>query len=169
MLMTQPRAPTARIASGAPGEADPCWSDTFVLRLRATPAACPVARRHLAWLLAEWGLARLTDTAELMAAELLANAVTAARDEELAPDGQPLVVFRVSRAAAGLVLEVWDPSPEPPVARQAGAMDESGRGLQLVQALTTAWGFYRPPTGGKVVWCQLALDDEPPAAWSLLG
>jgi anti-sigma regulatory factor (Ser/Thr protein kinase) len=35
---------------------------------------------------------------------------------------------------------------------------EAGRGLLLVERLARAWGVYRPPEGGKVVWCVLALE-----------
>jgi hypothetical protein len=34
---------------------------------------------------------------------------------------------------------------------------EGGRGLLLVSALSTRWAYYRPSTGGKVVWCSLLL------------
>jgi hypothetical protein len=71
------------------------------------------------------------------ASELLSNAVTAVRVDSAGPGR---VQFRVCRAAASLIIEVWDPRPEPPVARRAGWMDESGRGLHLVEALSTACG-----------------------------
>ncbi|HUZ37941.1 MAG TPA: hypothetical protein VMV17_16590 [Streptosporangiaceae bacterium] len=50
---------------------------------------------------------------------------------------------------------------QPPVRAEAGPDGESGRGLVLVQALSTRWGYYypeRPPRGrargpvGKIVW-----------------
>ena len=71
---------------------------------------------------------------------------------------------RGHRAAAGLgpreraVILVWDPSPQPPVPADSGQEAENGRGLLLVQALSTQWGWYFPtgisPGGrdGKVVW-----------------
>jgi len=156
MLMTEPMAATARPATSPPGEAAARWAGSCSLQFAAQPAACPAARGQLAGLLAQWDLPELADTAPLLASELLANAVAAA---QAGPGGSRLIQFCVGRAAASLIIEVWDPSPEPPVARQAGSMDEGGRGLHLVEVLSTAWGFYRPPWGGKVVWCQIALND----------
>ena len=37
---------------------------------------------------------------------------------------------------------------------------EAGRGLLLVERLSRAWGVYRPPEGGKVVWCVLSLEAD---------
>jgi hypothetical protein len=170
MLMTEPMAPAERTGATGPGEwsvgeQGPRWADSCSLWFAAQPSACPVARRHLAWMLGEWELGGLIRTAELLASEVLANAVTAAREDVAGPDEPGLIQFRMGRAAASLILEVWDPSAEPPVARRSDPMDEGGRGLQLVTALSTAWGFYRPRSGGKVVWCQIALDDEEARAW----
>jgi hypothetical protein len=170
MLMTEPMAPAERTRNTGPGEwsvgeQGPRWADSCSLWFAAQPSACPLARRYLAWMLGEWELGGLISTAGLLASELLANAVTAAR-EDMAGPGQPVQIqFRVGRAAASLMLEVWDPSPEPPEARRADQMDEGGRGLHLLAALSTAWGFYRPRPGGKVVWCQIALDDAEARAW----
>lgn len=156
MLMTQPMPAAARPTTPPPGEALASWADSCSLQFAAQPAACPAARGQLACMLAGWGLPELADTAQLLASELLANAVAAA---QAGPGAPQLIQFCVGRAAASLIIEVWDPSPEPPVARQAASMDEGGRGLHLVEVLSTAWGFYRPPWGGKVVWCQIALGD----------
>lgn len=154
MLMTQPTAPAARSAT-AHRDGSARWADCCSLQFAAQPAAGPAARSHLACLLGEWGLCDLADTAQLLASELLANAVTAAQDA----GGPQLIQFCVGRGAASLIIEVGDPSPEPPAARRAESMDEGGRGLHLVEVLSTAWGFYRLPSGGKVVWCQIALND----------
>jgi anti-sigma regulatory factor (Ser/Thr protein kinase) len=154
-LMTQPMAPPS-LTTTAPQESGPWWTRSCTLRFSAQPAACPAARRHLAWILGEWRLAGLTDTAQLLACELLSNAVSASADCVAGPGP---IQFRVGRDGASLTIEVGDPSPEPPVARRAGSLDEGGRGLHLVEALSTAWGFCRPPSGGKVVWCQIALCD----------
>jgi hypothetical protein len=37
---------------------------------------------------------------------------------------------------------------------------ESGRGLELVRALSDRWGCCIPVAGGKVVWAQFALGDS---------
>jgi hypothetical protein len=43
-------------------------------------------------------------------------------------------------------------APEP---RHASSTREGGRGLYLVDALTSAWGMEPRPDGGKVVWAEL--------------
>jgi hypothetical protein len=34
---------------------------------------------------------------------------------------------------------------------------ESGRGLFIVGEISKEWDYYLLPTGGKVVWCTIAL------------
>lgn len=51
------------------------------------------------------------------------------------------------------VVLVWDASPLPPVLMGASEDAETGRGLLLVEALSTRKGWHFPPgLGGKVVW-----------------
>jgi hypothetical protein len=58
-----------------------------------------------------------------------------------------------------VVVLVWDASPLPPVLVDASEDAETGRGLLLVQALSTRWGWHFPPgLGGKVVWAQTVLE-----------
>ncbi len=132
------------------------------LEIPARPEAVFHARKHVRSVLGEWGLEALLDTAELVASELVTNAVKAtagsgapARGE--VPGGAPGHIWiDVHRAADLVVLEVWDADRTPPVPRTAAPDDEGGRGLHLVDALARNWGYRRPVTGGKVVWCTLA-------------
>jgi hypothetical protein len=70
-----------------------------------------------------------------------------------------LVQLRIS--AGYLVAEVRDPSDARPQLAAPGIDDEGGRGLQLVEALATEWGWYPVTTGaavaGKVVWASWLL------------
>ncbi|MCX4750564.1 ATP-binding protein [Kitasatospora sp. NBC_01287] len=91
---------------------------------------------------------QLTDTArdnaELILTELVANAVAASIGTD--------VILLVVRVTAGqLLIEVFDESPAMPRPRSADDCAEDGRGLQLVDALSTTWGWH-PSPGGKVVW-----------------
>ncbi len=55
-----------------------------------------------------------------------------------------------------VVILVWDASLLPPVPRDVGDDAENGRGLLLVEALSTRWNWYIPRhLGGKVVWAQI--------------
>jgi anti-sigma regulatory factor (Ser/Thr protein kinase) len=125
-----------------------------------------VSRRYLRQLLRAWQLAAVTDTAQLMASELVANAVTAARApeggvlvDERQPRSQP-IELGVRRTKDSVIIEVTDPNPEPPVLQQAGAMDEGGRGLSIIEILGSSWGYHRSAGGGKVVWCEIAVADR---------
>jgi len=127
------------------------------LELAALPSAVPCARLHTKQVLWEWGLGAHAETAELVVSELITNAIRAAG---VGP-GVPVVQLRLTRHQEQVLVEVWDASPQPPVRAEAGPDGESGRGLVLVQALSTRWGYYypeRPPRGrargpvGKIVW-----------------
>ena len=75
--------------------------------------------------------------------------------------------LRLSASKPRLLIEVWDGNGQPPVPRPLenglpALGDESGRGLFLVDMLSTHWNWYptRRP-GGKVVWCELDTGDPP--------
>lgn len=93
----------------------------------------------------------LIDTAVLLATELLGNALRHA-----APGGRPLVVrLDMHWNGRGLTLAVSDPDPRVPAARTAAPDAESGRGLELLEALAARWGT-RPTATGKTVWCVIS-------------
>ena len=60
------------------------------------------------------------------------------------------------RTAPAWLLRLGDSNPEPPIPTQAELDAESGRGLMLVEALSTGWGW-QPATEwhGKVVWMEI--------------
>jgi hypothetical protein len=64
-----------------------------------------------------------------------------------------------AHAVGEVVIAVWDAVAEPPVPREAGPEDVSGRGLALMEALCARWDFYLPsaPPGGKVT--RAVIDD----------
>jgi hypothetical protein len=35
---------------------------------------------------------------------------------------------------------------------------ETGRGLEIVALLSDRWGYYRPDSGGKIVWATIDLN-----------
>jgi anti-sigma regulatory factor (Ser/Thr protein kinase) len=125
------------------------WPLHSFLELGALPGAVPCARLHARQVAWEWGLAGLGDDTELLVAELLTNAVTAARTmEPIAP-----VRLWLLSDTTQIVILVWDASPEPPVRAQIDDDAERGRGLLLVEAVSRQWGWYAPQdSAGKVVW-----------------
>ncbi|MCW2936183.1 MAG: putative sensor protein, partial [Actinomycetia bacterium] len=75
---------------------------------------------------------------------------------------QPSREFRVQlrRGGESVWVEVFDPDLRLPRIRTAGATDEGGRGLYLVEQLATRWGS-RPTPEGKAVWFEVPLDGKP--------
>jgi anti-anti-sigma factor len=128
----------------------PYLRDEFALA--PTPTAPAAARDHVHDLLDYWRPAlsgqEAIDRAELLADELVTNAVVHART--------PLRLLLELRGDL-LHISVQDQSPRllrlVPVDLEA----EGGRGLQMVEDLATGWGVWSRPDGGKVVWCVLRL------------
>ena len=124
-------------------------------------AACPLgtgaqsgrtARRFTRNTLKEWGLAALADDAEIIVGEFVANAM--AHAARCVTSGQP-IGLRLLRRTGEVMCAVLDPSASAPVLRMPDRTAESGRGLQMVDALSDVWGW-SPVTGrGKAVWAIL--------------
>ena len=53
-----------------------------------------------------------------------------------------------------LLMLIWDASPLPPVRMSTSDDTENGRGLLLVDTLSTRWSFFAHQQG-KVVWALL--------------
>jgi anti-sigma regulatory factor (Ser/Thr protein kinase) len=146
------------------------WDHVSVQQFDAVPTSVGDARRHAADRLRTWGLDDLVDTATLLVSELATNAVQASRPARGqtahgphggAADQQERVALRLTCTDTNLVVEMWDGSDRKPVRTSQDLAAESGRGLLLVETLSCDWGYYRPRTGGKVVWCALTLARSP--------
>ena len=151
----------------------------------ALPCSARKARVVTTRVLTAWQLFELVAPAELLVSELITNAVKHAGglvelptniDQSAADLGipphdfppefhtqvrnTPLVLLSLS-LFDGLRVEVWDKSSAPPVRRVSGHEDVSGRGLELVEALSKEWGWDLCRTGGKIVWCAIGSVDDP--------
>ena len=116
--------------------------------LPADPGVVGVARDAVAGHLGAWGVARsIVDDLVLVTSELVTNAVL---------HGSPPIELRLQRTQREIVVEVKDDSVAPPRRRRAGADDEGGRGLSIVEAMTDRWGS-RSVADGKVVWATMSL------------
>lgn len=104
------------------------------------------ARRFLFRTLTAWGVLGLYPDAVIVVSELVTNAITHAP----AP-GE----LRLSLLPDVLRISVTDSGTGAPEPRQASATREGGRGLYLVDALTSAWGMEPIPDDGKIVWAEL--------------
>jgi anti-sigma regulatory factor (Ser/Thr protein kinase) len=111
----------------------------------AEPANVSAARRFVADTLAAWDADAFEWAAITATSELTTNAVLHARTG-----------FTLSLRLADdlLRLAVTDQSVRLPRQRDHGARATTGRGLDLVYALSAAYGV--EPTGaGKTVWCEV--------------
>jgi anti-sigma regulatory factor (Ser/Thr protein kinase) len=126
------------------------------LRLAPTATAPAAARLYVRDVLQYWRLALpgqdVIDRAELLADELVTNAVVHARTS---------LRLRLELRGDLLHLGVHDASPRRLRLVPGDPESETGRGLRLVEQLTTAWGVHRGRDGGKAVWCTLRLWRQP--------
>lgn len=63
-------------------------------------------------------------------------------------------IIRLTETGAEVVLEVADTCADLPTPRHPQPDELAGRGLAIVEELTTAWGC-RAVAGGKIVWATL--------------
>jgi anti-sigma regulatory factor (Ser/Thr protein kinase) len=122
--------------------------------LDAVPKSAAAARRYARDTLARWGMTELADDVQAIATELVSNAIAATGKA----GAEHPVMLTLHDRPPELRIHVWDHGPGEPAHRTAGAGEESGRGLAIVNTLTgRQWGWYpTPASGGKVVWAALA-------------
>lgn len=87
--------------------------------------------------------AEVLEEAKLLVSELVANAVN---------HGSPPITMKVEcDGTRGLKVSICDGSSLPVEPRAADPLDESGRGLMLVDLMSSEWGVEEAPHG-KSVW-----------------
>ncbi|MGW1843292.1 ATP-binding protein [Streptomyces sp. NPDC001966] len=135
----------------------PPW--TYTLQLPQDPRAPGVARATLRNVLRVHGMRELTETAELLASELVTNAY-------LYSSGPYSLRLR-DAGRSRVRMSVWDTDPHIPAPFRWGApapeeLAERGRGLYLVTLYAECWGAYPmrggglPGQGGKLLWVECA-------------
>jgi hypothetical protein len=101
----------------------------------------------------EWQQTRLADTAELIVSELVTNAIATTQ----AIGSTCPVWLQLTSDSSRILIMVGDSSPHPPRRIDPDGDTEDGRGLLLVDTLSSNWGWYA--TGqhrtAKVVWAEL--------------
>ncbi|WP_406172757.1 ATP-binding protein [Streptomyces sp. NBC_00996] len=126
----------------------------YSLYIPNDPRAVTVCRRTLRLILTMHGLIGLVDVAELLASELVSNAVRHTKGP---------AALRIRWSAAVLRIGAWDADPDPEPPEPPGNLEqleeaEEGRGLALVRACSDLWGWQplsRFGNRGKYVWCDL--------------
>ncbi|MFI8100674.1 SpoIIE family protein phosphatase [Streptomyces sp. NPDC086023] len=115
------------------------------------PEALISARHMIGAAVRTWGAGERTDEIELVADELIVNAL-------MHTEGPAIVTLRVlTGPERRLRVEVEDRSSALPRRREAGESGVSGRGLMLVDRLADVWGV-ESRGSGKCVWCEFIMD-----------
>ncbi|MFI1068907.1 SpoIIE family protein phosphatase [Streptomyces puniciscabiei] len=115
------------------------------------PEALTQARHLIRSAVRSWGYRDRADEIELVADELITNAL-------MHTEGSSIVTLRaLDGGHRTLRIEVEDSSSALPRRREAGEDGVSGRGLLLVEMLADGWGV-EARGGGKAVWCEFRRD-----------
>jgi anti-sigma regulatory factor (Ser/Thr protein kinase) len=123
-------------------------------KLKATPGNARVVRELIDITLIDWSLNSLADSAKLIVSELFTNAVKHGTPGE---DVWLLLTYE----GEGLVIGVWDSSQQMPKRGRRDQLEESGRGLYLVESIADAYGAYRVrEPQGKIVWARLGASEN---------
>ncbi|TDC77505.1 ATP-binding protein [Streptomyces hainanensis] len=157
MLVTPPQLPFTPEAAVLPIARADRSGNYAVASLPARPDSGTAARAMVRQALEDWGLYRSVADVELVVAELVANAVTHGTRGRSAGT---TVVVEARRRGRSLRVAVTDDRPDvAPVMRAAGVEEESGRGLRLVDDVSSAWGW-EPVSRGrcKQVWAEFEFD-----------
>lgn len=117
-------------------------------QLPAEPESVARARAFVLEACEGWGLSATSETAVLLVSEMATNAVRYART--------PVTVW-LARWPDRVVLSVQDGSTSPPSLGRPDELDESGRGMFLVDSLADRWGEREIPEG-KMVWAEIGTD-----------
>lgn len=124
---------------------------------QADPEGLSDARTIVRQALTDWNMAELADDAELVTGELLVNVL-------LHTEGGAVLTLEVlPEPVRRIRLSVQDRSSAWPRRRTPGETATSGRGLLLLDAITTRWGI-EPRGEGKAVWCEIGPAAAPTTA-----
>jgi len=125
------------------------WPLVSSLELAPLEGAPACGRGHVRNVLTDWGFGHLADDSELLASELLTNALKAS-----AQASEPIRLSLLADSEQ-LIIEVWDHNPAIPQPRHPDYEDESGRGYMVIQAIANRWGCQRVSATLKVVWAEM--------------
>ncbi len=150
------------VAGGGRPSEPPGWDPVVGLPRIATRALAAdagsvrAARDFTAATLRRWGTAERGQDIAIVVSELLTNALRHALPGACcARAGRPIRLGLLQRGP-WLLCAVADPSRAIPVPRTPGSLAETGRGLQMILALSDRWGYTAPGDAGKIVWAMVA-------------
>ena len=106
-------------------------------------SSASIARDEVRQALRGWASEQVDD-AVLLVTELVSNAVI---------HGRPGLELAIESTGDGIRVSVTDSGVEMP--RRLPVWAGTHRGLEIVELLSSAWGYDPLPTGGKTVWFEL--------------
>ncbi|MER6032098.1 ATP-binding protein [Streptomyces sp. NPDC001851] len=131
-------------------------------RIPAATDCCYVARQFTRQTLRRWQLSSsLCDDTVQVASELVANAVRHGRSRSMRSSSPHAAVWlALTLRPRTLLCVVRDPSKRRPRLTAPELMAERHRGLPIVDALSTTWGWTDDlKATGKSVWARLSLPE----------
>ena len=121
--------------------------DSLVLTVRPSPAMVGESRRAVTRFCHDLGLVEIVDDLSLLVSELMTNAYRHAR--------QRITLHAIYDGDGVTVAVTDDNAGDHPVRVEAqDASSETGRGLQIVDALAGSWGI-TSRADGKSIWFRL--------------
>ncbi len=126
-----------------------------------SPQAAREFTRETLW---RWDMCAAFQDAAMVVSELVTNALCHGAGLAAGEAVRGRVEFSLWHRASHLVCAVTDPSAEPPTLRTPDPSAEAGRGLYVVQALATTWGWTMLGFHRKVVWAALRIPQLCPAS-----
>jgi anti-sigma regulatory factor (Ser/Thr protein kinase) len=125
--------------------------------------AAKAARDFSGRILQGWDLPILFDDAAMIVSELVSNALRhGVRGRNgLAYDCIELILWRRS---GQIICAVTDPGTGTPVLAHPEPLAEAGRGLHVIEALSSTWGWTKLSGGRKAVWAALPVPGAESAA-----
>lgn len=123
----------------------------------------PAARDFTLATLRRWGTGYNSQDIAVVVSELVTNAVRHARPGPGATGPPGRIGLGLLHDGLWLLCAVADPGQATPVPRASAALAETGRGLQLICALSDQWGYTEPGEAGKIVWAIFTARHAPPS------
>ena len=159
---------TAALASGNwPPIRDPapwqwtCFPKVAIRTPGVDAQAVSAAREFATSIVQRWGAAERSGDIAVVVSELLTNALRYALPEPSTARPRRAIQLGLLQLGPCVLCAVADPSRRPPVLTNPGALAETGRGLQVVDAFSDCWGYAALGDPGKVVWAIFSTTPRP--------